>query len=87
MAIFPSQPEAPGSDGALVHLPEFYKPSPDGTLIYLLSSSDDVNDELSRVEAAGGKILMPKKQISPEIGYMALIQDSEGNRIGLLGRK
>jgi hypothetical protein len=35
------------------------------------------------VEAAGGKIMVPKTQISEEYGYMAVIIDTEGNRIGL----
>ena len=37
----------------------------------------------SGVESAGGKVVMPKTQISPEIGYMAFFIDSEGNKIGL----
>jgi predicted enzyme related to lactoylglutathione lyase len=35
------------------------------------------------VEAAGGQIIVPKTQITPEYGYMAVIIDTEGNRIGL----
>jgi hypothetical protein len=31
----------------------------------------------------GGKILMQKKQIAPEVGYMAFFLDTEGNRIAL----
>lgn len=36
---------------------------------------------LDKVENAGGKILVPKTQISEDFGYMAVIIDSEGNRI------
>jgi predicted enzyme related to lactoylglutathione lyase len=32
---------------------------------------------------AGGKIVVPKTQISPEHGYMAIFMDTEGNRVGL----
>jgi len=32
---------------------------------------------------AVGKKFLPKTEISPEIGYMAIIIDTEGNRIGL----
>ena len=39
--------------------------------------------ELNRVETAGGTIVLGKKQISPEIGYFAIIVDTEGNRIYL----
>jgi len=38
---------------------------------------------LNRVEQAGGKIVAGKKQISPEIGYVAIFVDTEGNRIYL----
>ena len=51
--------------GALVHNDQFYKPSAtEGTLIYL-NANPDVQIVLDRIEAAGGKILMPKTQISP----------------------
>ena len=69
--------------GAVVYNSEFYKPSiTDGILVYL-NGNPDVQVVLDRVEAAGGKILLPKTQITPEHGYMALIMDTEGNRIGL----
>ncbi|HEX6181980.1 MAG TPA: VOC family protein [Chitinophagaceae bacterium] len=69
--------------GAVVYNSEFYKPSAtDGPLVYL-NGNPDVQIVLDRVEAAGGKILLPKTQISPEYGYMALIMDTEGNRMGL----
>jgi predicted enzyme related to lactoylglutathione lyase len=32
---------------------------------------------------AGGKIVAPKTEISPEHGYMALFIDTEGNRVAL----
>ncbi len=69
--------------GALVHNDQFYKSSAtEGTLIYL-NANPDVQIVLDRIEAAGGKILMPKTQISPEYGYMAMFTDTEGNRIAL----
>jgi uncharacterized protein len=69
--------------GALSHNPEFYKTSPtDGPLIYL-NANPDVQNVLDRIEAAGGKILVPKTQISPEHGYMAVFTDTEGNRMAL----
>lgn len=67
--------------GALCSGPD-YKPSMDGSLIYL-NANPDLNEALGKVEAAGGKILLAKKQISPEYGYMALFADSEGNRMAL----
>lgn len=48
-----------------------------------LNGGDDLQKILDRVESAGGKITFPKTQITPEIGYMGIIIDSEGNRVGL----
>ena len=83
MAWFPWVTDKPGPPGSLVHHNEFYKPSHEGVLIYLSSQSGDLSKELSRVEEAGGKILIPKRQIAEDIGYMAVIEDSEGNRVAL----
>ncbi len=71
--------------GAICYGPD-YKPSADGALIYL-NANPDLNDVLNKVEAAGGKILQAKKQITPEYGYMALFIDSEGNRMALHSNK
>ena len=46
-----------------------------------------LSNELSKVESAGGKVLMEKKLISEDIGYMGLFIDSEGNRIAIHSRK
>ena len=85
MGWFPmaEEPEAKGASGSLMYHKEFYKPSKEGALVYFTSRSGDINDELSRIEKAGGKILKPKTQISPDHGYMALLLDSEGNRVAL----
>jgi len=83
MRMFPIENQMSGIGGALCHNKDFYKPSStDGPLIYL-NGNPDVQNVLDRVEAAGGKILVPKTQISPEYGYMAVILDTEGNRIAL----
>ena len=87
MAWFPEEENGMGSSGSLVFNTEFYKPSADGVLIYFTAQSGDMSIELGRVEKAGGKITMPRKQISEEYGYMALIIDTEGNRIALHSRK
>jgi len=57
-----------------------YKPTPDGSKIYL-NGGDDLNVPLSRVEKAGGKVVMPKTKITDDIGYMAYFVDSEGNNM------
>ncbi len=83
MRMFPTDDPAEGIGGAVVHNAEFYKPAgADGPLIYL-NGNPDVQIILDRVEAAGGKVLVPKTEISPEYGYMGIFMDTEGNRIGL----
>lgn len=69
--------------GAALCQHESYRPSEThGTLVYL-DANPDLDEVLGRVEAAGGKIVRPKTQISPEYGYMAIFIDSEGNRMAL----
>jgi predicted enzyme related to lactoylglutathione lyase len=79
MAGFPTPQSKVG--GALVK-GEGYTPSTQGSLVYL-NANPDLMPILGRIEAAGGKVLMPKTQITPEIGYFALFQDSEGNKVAL----
>ncbi len=69
--------------GALSYNESFYKPSStEGPLIYL-NGNPDVQQVIEKVEAAGGKVLVPKTMISPDHGFMAVFLDTEGNRIGL----
>ena len=82
MRMFPLQ-DMSGVGGALCDSGGFHRPSEtDGPLIYL-NANPDVQQVLDKVEAAGGKILVPKTEISPEYGHMAVMIDSEGNRIAL----
>lgn len=60
---------------------EGFVPSDKGALIYL-NGGDDLSTPLSKVEAAGGKILLPKTAIGQN-GFMAHILDTEGNKIAL----
>ena len=83
MRLFPVDDMMTGIGGAIVDSGGFHKPSlTDGPLIYL-NANPDLQQVLDRVERVGGKILVPKTQISPEYGFMGVIADSEGNRIGL----
>jgi uncharacterized protein len=68
--------------GAIVYRPGFHVPSATGCLIYL-NAQPDLQPILDRVEPAGGKLLLPKTQISPQLGYQAFILDTEGNRVAL----
>jgi hypothetical protein len=79
MAVFPYAEPATG--GALLACPDG-KPGDHGVVIYL-DGGDDLAVPLARAVAAGGTVLMPKTELSPEIGFIAMFADSEGNRIGL----
>ena len=83
MRMFPLDDMMTQVGGAVVDSGGFHKPSAtDGPLVYL-NANPDVQNVLDRVVEAGGNIMVPKTQISPEYGYMAVIIDTEGNRIGL----
>ena len=81
MALFPSDQNGVG--GTIIKNEEWYKPSEThGPLIYL-NANPDLQVVLDRVEKAGGKISISKRLITEDHGYMAVIIDSEGNRIAL----
>ena len=83
MRMFPLDDMMTQVGGAIVDSGGFHKPSlTEGPLIYL-NGNPDVQNILNKVEAAGGTVMVPKTQISPEYGYMAVLVDTEGNRIGL----
>jgi predicted enzyme related to lactoylglutathione lyase len=84
MRMFPIDDPMTGIGGALADTGgTFHKPSAtDGPLIYL-NANPDLQNVLDKVEAAGGKVFVPKTEISPEYGFMGVFIDSEGNRIGL----
>jgi uncharacterized protein len=82
MGWFPYDDKVPGSGGSLVkHYA--YKPTEEGTLVYFTSPSGDLQNEQDKIEAAGGKVIIPKKLITEDIGYFAIFIDSEGNRVAL----
>lgn len=68
-------------NGGVVFHPR-YKPSRDGTIVYLYIDGD-LNTALNRVEPAGGKVIAPKSLIAEGMGYWAHFEDTEGNRVGL----
>ncbi|WP_296386663.1 VOC family protein [Winogradskyella sp.] len=80
MGWFPDNDGVYGATGSLVKQ-ESYIPSEKGTLVYFMSN--DVQVELDRVEAAGGKIYQEKTKISDDHGCMGVFIDSEGNRVAL----
>lgn len=83
MRMFPIDDPMEGIGGTLIDSGGFHKPSAtDGPLIYL-NGNPDLQVFLDRVEAAGGKVIMPKTLISDDYGYMGYFLDTEGNRIAL----
>jgi predicted enzyme related to lactoylglutathione lyase len=85
MGWFPFSEGKSGAAGSLIQNSAYEPSESKGVLIYF--SSEDVKNEINRVEAAGGKVVQLKTQISPDVGYMALFIDSEGNRIALHSRQ
>ena len=77
MAMFPV---TDGVGGALLQ-GDGYRPSADGSLIYL-ACGPDLAVSLGRVEAAGGQVVVAKTGIG-EDGFYAHFLDTEGNRVGL----
>lgn len=83
MRMFPLDDPMKGIGGSLVDSGGYHKPSAtEGPLIYL-NGNPDVQVLLNKVEAAGGKIVLSKTQISPEYGDMGVFLDTEGNRVAL----
>jgi len=81
MIGFPADPMSGKASGALCQS-EHHKPSMEGPFIYL-NANPSIQTVIDRIETAGGKVIMPRTEISPEIGCMALFVDSEGNRMAL----
>jgi len=57
-------------------------PSKEGSIIYL-NANPALDNVLVRIEGAGGEVVVPKTQITEEIGYMAFFIDTEGNKVAL----
>ncbi len=81
MGWFPGDPAKPGASGSLVKHAMYSPSDSQGALVYF--SCTDVAGELGRTGAAGGEILRNKTEIGGGHGFMALIRDTEGNRIAL----
>ncbi|MFL9483420.1 VOC family protein [Chitinophagaceae bacterium LWZ2-11] len=79
MGFFPT--DGTNVSGAIVK-GEDYKPSTDGVVAYL-NSGNDLQGVLDRVENKNGKVIVPKTQISPGVGYFGIFIDSEGNKMAV----
>lgn len=85
MGFFPMEQESDGVGGAIVQ-GEGYIPSSLGSKIYL-NGGEDLNTVLNRIDIAGGKVILPKTEITEEIGYFAVFEDTEGNHVCLHSKK
>ena len=81
-AVFPSKcpPGGHSVAGALVSAPHL-TPGAAGAIVYL-DCKDGVAAALARAQAAGGKVVQPHTSVG-EHGYIAVVDDLEGNRVGL----
>ena len=70
---------APGeTGGALIADPKIAPGT--GSLVYL--SAPDLDAAVARVPDAGGRVALPKTDIGAP-GFIAIVVDTEGNRVGL----
>jgi predicted enzyme related to lactoylglutathione lyase len=76
MAFFPFENNGGGISGALCK-GDVYKPSIDGSFIYLFTSN--IDEVLSKAAALGSEIMFEKTDAGN--CFVAEIKDSEGNRI------
>lgn len=81
MYAFPYDPTSGKVSGAIIK-DENAISKMDGVTLYL-NANPNIDAVISRIEAAGGKVLIQKTEISPEIGYMSFFNDTEGNRLAL----
>lgn len=82
MGFFLHDREKQGIGGAIVHNADFYEPSANGTKVYL-NAAPDLAVVLDRVKRAGGEVVIAKKAIGPDMGFMGLFKDCEGNVVAL----
>lgn len=79
MGFFPS--DGTNVSGAVVQGDD-YKTSTDGVVVYL-NGGKDLQPVLDKVAASSGTVIVPKTQISPEMGYFGMFIDTEGNKIAV----
>lgn len=79
MVFFPS--DGTNVSGAIVE-GEGYTPSTDGIIAYL-NGGNNLQEILDKVENNNGKVIVPKTQISSEMGYFGMFIDTEGNKMAV----
>ena len=71
--------------GGSIVVREDFKTTPEGVIIFL-NAFWKLLDAVSKVENAGGKVIIPFMDLG-KFGFSAIIIDSEGNKIGLLSNE
>ena len=84
MGIFRFDTSSGGVGGTIIK-GDGLKPSKEGTMVYL-DTGDDAQPYLDRVVENGGSIFVEKTSLGPSMGYFAIFDDMEGNRVGFYSR-
>ncbi len=79
MGIFPYDNKN-GVGGSITQM-NGVPPGEGGTLIYL-NVEGDLDQVIKRIPDAGGSVVRPRTAIG-EHGFIAILKDTEGNRVGL----
>ena len=83
-AMFPADMQNGEIGGGLIE-EKGWEPVQGGALVYL-NGGEDLSVPLSKVEEAGGKIMIPKTSIGGN-GFMARFTDTEGNIVAFHSMK
>lgn len=83
MALFPHEEGHFGASGALAK-GDVYVPTKAGAIVYFRVA--DIDATLKKAQRHGGAVLYPKKDIG-DLGFVAEIADTEGNRVALHATK
>ncbi len=81
MSFFPMDMTSYGSAAALVK-GEYYTPSHQGSVVYFTAPDGSVEKALEKARVQSINIIVPKMNIG-ENGFIAMVEDSEGNRIAI----
>ena len=67
--------------GGAIAKSEHHTPAKEGVALYL-TADPDLSAVLDRIEDAGGSVITGKSAVGNQ-GYVAIFDDTEGNRLGL----
>lgn len=79
MAFFPYDEES--AIGGAISQMECGNPGSGGTIVYL-NAEGKLDATIARIPAAGGKVIKERTAIPPH-GFIAVLEDPEGNIVGL----